>query len=91
MEELEGIESLAAAIGSPLLESLNKEARLGCRARADLLGRYNDACAEVRRTFAGALQLQDILITMPNRATMKRRKESLHIRAQVLAECSCLA
>ncbi|BDA42917.1 hypothetical protein COCOBI_03-8100 [Coccomyxa sp. Obi] len=46
MEELEGIESLAADIGSPLLESLNKEARLGSRARADLLGRYDDAIAE---------------------------------------------
>ena len=50
MEELEGIESLTADIGSPLLESLNKKARLGSRARADLLSRYNDADAEVSRT-----------------------------------------
>ncbi len=54
MEELEGIESLTAAIGSPLLESLNKEARLGSRARADLLGRYDDAIAEVSKTLGGA-------------------------------------
>ncbi len=47
MEELEGIGSLEDVSGSPLLESLNEEARLGAGARSDLLARYEDASAEV--------------------------------------------
>lgn len=46
MEELEGIGQFAEAPGSPLLASLNEEARLGGNASSHLLDRHSAASAE---------------------------------------------